>query len=255
MKDILIVLTVLLLFLIAYLLFCRIEKFFNNSNIFTIVIARFNEDLEWLKESRFENHRIVCYNKGNNSNFYKHPNMEIIRLPNVGMCNHTYLYHIINNYDKLDNLTLFVAGSCMDDNKRYITNLTFDRMTSKTNSAFVVSRVNDVLKDLYDFTLDNYKVRNSQNTTLNDSSELVKCKIRPFGKFYEHYFEKLHISGINYYSIFGVSKEHILHQPKALYENLIQHVNKDINTEAAHYLERLTLAIFHPIPDECLIYL
>ena len=39
---------------------------------------------------------------------------EVIILPNVGRESHTWLYHMINNYDSLDDLTLFVQGHPFD---------------------------------------------------------------------------------------------------------------------------------------------
>jgi len=224
------------------------------TNIFTIVISRFNEDLEWLKEPRFKNHKIVCYNKGEDDLFYKHPNMEIISLPNVGMCNHTYLHHIISNYDNLDELTLFLPGSCMDANKLGTTNATFYRMLQTNDSVFAISQTNDVRQNLYNFTLDFWKVSNFQNIKSTHDGALKLCRIRPFGKFYEYYFGNLYTPGVNYFSIYGVTKTHILQSPKKLFEDLIDHVDKDTHTEAAHYLERIALAMFHPIPQHCILY-
>ena len=60
-----------------------------------IVIARYNEDLSWLNKID-KNIKITIYNKGNNN-----INFPFIQLPNIGRESHTYLYHIINNYDNL----------------------------------------------------------------------------------------------------------------------------------------------------------
>ena len=42
----------------------------------------------------------------------------IINLENVGVCVHTYFYHIIEHYDNLDDIIVFLPGSCMDENKK-----------------------------------------------------------------------------------------------------------------------------------------
>lgn len=222
---------------------------------FTIVISRYNEDLEWLKEPRFNNNKVICYNKGTNDAFYKHPNMEIFTLPNVGMCNHTYLYHIIKNYDNLDDLTLFTTGSCIctDVNKIKVTNETIEKMTTTNDSVFCILPINNSIDNIYNFTLETYAASTVQNNPEKMCYDLVPCTIRPFGKFYETYFSNIVTTGINYFSIFGVSKKHILNAPKKLYEDLIEHINKDTHTEAAHYIERVSLALFHPIPKECLV--
>ena len=67
-----------------------------------IIISRFNENLNWLQESPFNEFQYIVYNKGDNDNFNKTNVVSIVNLPNVGKCDHTYLYHIVNNFDNLD---------------------------------------------------------------------------------------------------------------------------------------------------------
>jgi len=69
-----------------------------------LVIARYNEDLSWLKKLP-KSIKITIYNKGNDDIEYP-----FIKLPNVGRESHTYLYHIIENYDKLADQTIFCQG-------------------------------------------------------------------------------------------------------------------------------------------------
>jgi hypothetical protein len=69
-----------------------------------IVIARYNEDLSWIKKLP-KSIKITIYNKGNDD--IEH---SFIKLPNIGRESHTYLYHIINNYDKLADQTIFCQG-------------------------------------------------------------------------------------------------------------------------------------------------
>jgi hypothetical protein len=80
-------------------------------NTIDIVVARYNENLEWLSEINDERFNIIVYNKGVNDNFIKLPNMTTINLNNVERCDHTYLYHIITYYDSLSNITVFLPGS------------------------------------------------------------------------------------------------------------------------------------------------
>ena len=73
-----------------------------------IVVARFNENILYL--NNFKN-IIIVYNKGENdipSDFNS------IKLPNIGRESHTYLYHIIQNYENLANKTLFIQGRIND---------------------------------------------------------------------------------------------------------------------------------------------
>lgn len=70
-----------------------------------IVVARYNEDLAWLKP--YEQHCLI-YNKG------EAIDLPSILLPNIGRESHTYLHHIIENYHRLDDVTLFTQGKPFD---------------------------------------------------------------------------------------------------------------------------------------------
>jgi hypothetical protein len=69
-----------------------------------LVIARYNEDLSWIDKLP-KTIKITIYNKGKHD--IKYP---FIELPNIGRESHTYLYHIINNYDSLAEQTIFCQG-------------------------------------------------------------------------------------------------------------------------------------------------
>ena len=73
---------------------------------YEIVLAHYNEDLTWiLKEA---NHCHV-YHKGKIViPDWRFRQWEV--LPNVGRESHTYLHHIIVNYDRLANVTVFLQG-------------------------------------------------------------------------------------------------------------------------------------------------
>lgn len=64
-----------------------------------IVLARYDEDTSWVQRFGSEA-RVVIYNKGP-------PQNGTIELPNVGRESHTYLHHIVNNYDDLAHWTVF----------------------------------------------------------------------------------------------------------------------------------------------------
>ncbi len=83
-----------------------------------IVVARYNEDLSWLKDlPKGKNIKIWIYNKGDdNINLSKlklnlnSKNCCVIKLPNIGRESHTYLNHIITQYDNLASKTVFCQG-------------------------------------------------------------------------------------------------------------------------------------------------
>lgn len=76
-----------------------------DKSYFELVVSRYSENLDWL--NKYQNFATI-YNKGDDS-------VEgSITLPNIGREAHTYLYHIVNNYDNLAEYTAFVQGDPLD---------------------------------------------------------------------------------------------------------------------------------------------
>ena len=75
-----------------------------------LIISRYDEDISWL--SSYETFNLYIYNKGSRIKNYEFKN--IINLKNVGRESHTWLYHIVNNYNKLDDINIFLQGRIDD---------------------------------------------------------------------------------------------------------------------------------------------
>lgn len=77
-----------------------------------IVVARYEEDLQWLFPS---GKRAIIYNKGKALDAETAAKFKaVVELPNVGREAHTYLYHIVNKWDTLAKVTIFVQGRIND---------------------------------------------------------------------------------------------------------------------------------------------
>ena len=218
------------------------------SNI-ELVIARYNENLDYLNSEPFSKFKQFIYNKG--------PEIEtdktVINLENVGRESHTYLYHIIHNYDHLADVTYFLPGSCLDSLKNLQTMRTFERLEGSRTSVFISSElVGDVKNHAYDWCIGEYVGGNSENQNqLDGANQITLAEIRPFGKWFDHVFGDLHTHVICYRCIFAVAREHIHQHPREYYENLIQYLSGSQNPEYGHYFERAWLAVFYPIPNSC----
>ena len=89
-----------------------------------VVVSRYQENIDWA--DGIENG--IIYNKGPTTPVSRHP---VITLPNVGREGHTYLYHIIQNYDQLPDHTCFLQGHPFDHTPDLEHRLqTFDRSLS-----------------------------------------------------------------------------------------------------------------------------
>jgi hypothetical protein len=214
-----------------------------------IVIARYNEDLNWLKESPFNEFKYIVYNKGINSNFEKSGVTKIITLPNVGRCDHTYLYHIINNYNSLANITVFFPGSINMVNKKAkaIEILNRIKKNNFNKAIFIGEYTNDLKKKFNDFKLDNWQSSDLNNANLYKDSKLNPSIIRPFGNWFKLHFGK---QIINYYtinSIFSIEKRDIMKFKINKYIFLLKQLETHANPEVGHYIERSWGAIFYPL--------
>jgi hypothetical protein len=70
-------------------------------NNIKIIISRYHEDVSW--SEKYSDYRVI-YNKGNNIE------QNCITLPNIGRESHTYLYHIVENYNNLADYNVFLQG-------------------------------------------------------------------------------------------------------------------------------------------------
>jgi hypothetical protein len=79
-----------------------------------IVIARYNECLNWILP--YDDCTIV-YNKGDDN---IPPFSNVVKLENLGREGHTYLYHIITNYNKLSDRVTFSQGDPITHNPTFL---------------------------------------------------------------------------------------------------------------------------------------
>lgn len=228
-----------------------------------IVIARYNEDIDWVcKEIKRVISNSSCktsiyiYNKGNDfdpeilESFRREANVYVIQLPNVGRCDHTYLYHIINKYSMLADVTVFLPASCNMDYKDNKTRLTLEAVYKEKNTVFFYEDPSNIYDEAKDFALTKW-ISSHESNKINDDDSMQLANPRPFGEWYLHIFDAndIYYKSISYFGILAVSRNHIMNRNKSFYENLITHVDKHHNPEAGHYIERSWSTIFK-IPED-----
>ena len=217
------------------------------------VVARYNEKTEWFKYAPFDRLDMICYNKGPKlpeNCFNDH--CQVVNLDNVGRCDHTYLYHIIQNYNNLAPVTLFIPASFLDPHKKSFMFSLLQKVLDTKTTVLQGGVWNNIREDLYDFTLDDWKATNHENIVQNPESKLAPSPIRPFGKWFDANFgSDLHVKIFSFYGILGIAREHIIQHPIERYQKLIKYVDSSSNPEAGHYMERSWGAIFHPYPESC----
>jgi len=200
-------------------------------NKYQIVVARYNEDIKWLLPFKLV---TIIYNKGDDTDLIIN-NFNTIKLKNVGRESHTYLYHIVNNYEILKKRTIFIQGR-INDHK--------------------VLDFEDYFKDTYDFIAKTSNLKLDKLKTMIEhygkwsKENIQKCEYTPYD-----WIEK--VIGINLNEIsndetkvvwganFSISREMIHRKPKIFYENLLRFLDYNINPEEGHYMERSWYILFH----------
>lgn len=257
---ILIILIIIIVFYILnnYLLFYdeddTNENFVINKDLdIHITVARYNESLKWTLDYPFNQFTYTVYNKSNNENFEKKYVTKIVSLPNVGKCDHTYLYHIIKNYDNLSAINVFLPGSIDLKYKKRIASKLLREIQETSNATFISLNEYDIKNLYYDFKMNKYQTKYKVNRILNSESKIKKSEIRPYGKWFENKFGDIKINCVIYYGIFSIHKEDIIQHPKSRYEMLIKDLSDHPNPEAGHYFERSWCAVFHPLKETYII--
>jgi hypothetical protein len=220
-----------------------------NETQIEIVVARYNESLNWTTEYPFNQFNYTVYNKGINDHFAKTHVSKIINLPNVGRCDHTYLHHIVRNYDtkSLAKITIFLPGSINMAHKKPIALKMLGYISKTKRAAFFAQHSENIRSEFAGVTMDNYLCRNPCNRAINPESKCLPALIRPFGSWYDHHFGDRLVKSYAYYGILSVDKRDVMQYKKDWFMKFLYGVARHSNPEAGHFTERSWAAIFYPM--------
>lgn len=217
------------------------------------IISRYNEDLSWTIEPIFNEYKYIIYNKSDNENFVKTNIKEIITLPNVGRCDHTYLYHVVSNYNNLSDIIVFLPGSLNMPQKKNkaIDIITRIKKNGYQTAIFSGHYVKNIHKYFYNFNLNEWKCSFKQNYIKNSENKLTLSQIRPFGKWYEYFFQNrdTHTPIFTFGGVFSIDKRDILQNNIEWYILFLEQLSTSSNPEVGHYIERSWCSIFGPIKN------
>jgi len=210
----------------------------NNKPVCDIVISVYEEDISWIRyiPNNLYNH-IFIYNKGSEK-VLNITNCSIINLPNIGYEAHTYLYHIIHNYNNMYNCTLFLPGTAWTRfYKRYQMIQIINVLINKPQSTSCGFSSQNFIEQQKNIVVDSYIFTNKNNRTHNTNTKTTPAEIRPYGKWFEKRFNNEPIKSISFTGIFAALNEDIIKRTKSFYINLLNEVSSK-DPEAAHYIER-----------------
>ena len=216
----------------------------------TIVVARYNEDLAWTREPPFDQFCYLVYNKGPNEDFDKTHVTQVITLPNVGRESHTFLYHIVSQYERLTPLQVFFSGSMNLSHKKAMGKDILKRLLANggTRAPYVCKHTSQSIRQLFmGFMLSHWTCTDKKNKELNAESLLQPSPLRPYERWYQHHFGDQEAYDHRCAGVFAVDARDILQHPVTRYEKLMEGVSGHSNPEEGHYLERSWAAVFGPM--------
>lgn len=204
---------------------------------YEIVVAHYNEDIERLKPYAED---VIIYHKWNET-WPRFPIKKWIKLDNVWREGHTYLHHIIHNYDNLTEYTIFLQWSISDHSDNGIAYNTIQEYIDEvkkyefsTKSLWLMRRQNPQIVWLWKFKdmIDTWSLQKSWYS---------------FQEFYKLLFKKKqpYLLPVFYGANFGVSKKKIQQRKKDFFQQIYNIMNQSPNPEEWHYLERLWFQIFN----------
>jgi hypothetical protein len=189
---------------------------------YQIVVSRYKENIDWVEELKDLDFKVTIYNKYEGSNL----------LPNVGRESHTYIHHIVENWDNLADVTIFVQGNPFDHCHTFL----------------------NILNDIRDNNIDFYMLTNY----LDGNPQLIFCdknsqphgvkfgKFIPSGLLYE--WLTLTKSPETFIASpgaqFAVNKKVIMNRTKKFYERALKSLNYSSDPIEGHCFERIWPTIF-----------
>ena len=212
-----------------------------------IIVSRYNENLDWMREKPFSLFKYIVYNKGTNDNFEKCNVEKIINLSNIGRCDHTYLYHIVNNFNNLNDINVFFPGCLNIEYKKEVAKKILIGIIKYRTAVFNGNKAQDIKREFNNFTLDDWSSVDVSNRSLNPETKTYPAQIRPYGKWFNYMFGKIKVNHFCLYGILSMHRLDIIKHDINRYRQLLNAVSVHSNSEVGHYIERSWAAIFHPL--------
>jgi hypothetical protein len=204
-----------------------------------LVISNWESDLDWITISNFPKENITIYDRSENPKDWSHLG-KVYSSPNVGENIYDMFRFIIENYENLPDITIFMKGNMIHSkvNGEYYYSTHERLMKAFTVNTFypiekyhgqcLYPRVNDGMymepnNNSFTYTNMERKYYNSYNEFLNDNF------VNPFYPDYIRF-----APGANYV----VPKQNILSYSKEFYKKLQTYVSYAVVPLEAHILER-----------------
>ena len=211
------------------------------SKTIVVVVARYNENIDWVKYIDMQLFDIYIYNKGDE--IQDIPNCNIIKLSNTGRESQTYLYHIVNNYSNLPERIVFTQAHPFDHVKPSFLNDI--NIVTKYDSPFYYFSKDILSIKYYENKFIEYgMINNREWKNYHDINSPIKTTMKML--FHDYKDENVNLL-FGTGAIFSVDKSLILKNNIDFYKNCMNILNNSsnlINPDEGHSFERLWNYIF-----------
>ncbi len=202
-----------------------------------LIIARYKEDLSWLKTHKDFN--LYIYNKGSQLKEKEFKN--VIKLKNIGRESQTWLYHIVKNYNNLEEINIFMQGRVDDlDCMAYKNPKLYLKKIDKY--GFVASRFGMLSPFHWKY---NVGIENNKKYKKEWDNKGISRSKKGFRRFAKDLFPDIpFFVATSYGGCFAVKKELIKNYDIDHYSYLLNILSQNKNPIEGHYLERLWCYMF-----------
>ena len=205
---------------------------------YKIVVARYNENIDWLNPVKKD---CIFINKGEALELENE-----ILLPNLGRESESYLWYVINHYDKLPDIVAFTQGKISDHRYMFQPNY-YECVLDTIRQAESKGKSNPY----HTHGIDDPSINPQWNYSETENTYFLQDNYKnntpvKFGEWFCKHIIPVYPDPIHVYwaAIFAVKKEYILKRPREYYEKLIQEVNHHVNSTEGHFFERSWYYIF-----------
>jgi hypothetical protein len=207
------------------------------------VITNYNNDLEWLVELQsfgYEKEEILIYDRSEVKKDWSHVG-KVIEVPNVGENIFDICHHIVENYESLADVTLFVKGNLYP--RQYTTRENFERAL-RYDAFAPIERIHPEMDPHVFVSCDGGYMESNTSWYCNHHPSKY---FNNYNTFLKYMFESPPIPmwvrfapGGNYL----VPKANILRRPKSFWSDIRTFVGWNAVPAEAHIVERALYTIF-----------
>lgn len=197
---------------------------------YLIVVAQYKENLDWL--TNFESDKILVFNKNEKQTKYT-----TINLPNLGRESNTYLKYIVDSYDNLPDIVVFMQGN--DDHLSSVNIKHYLKKMELFPTQRIESRFSIFNKSGLGLSKDHRIPRYCGKTLIPAESDFYTWFKRYIREEIPPYF------CVIWGACFLVRKEAIRSRSLEFYFELYQQTMVGESIEVGHFLERSWFYIFN----------